>query len=583
MNTNRTQRGRGYTLVELLVTIAVFTLVFGGLFASIQFVLKLVSSSKAATSALSIANERMEYIRSLSYNSIGTKSGIPNGPIPQHATSSLNGITFHERTLIQYVDSPDDGMGASDVNGILADYKQVKVEISWLTEEGTSTVYLLSNVVPPGIETTAGGGTLKVNVFDASVLPIQGASVRVQNKTTTSTIDVTMNTNVDGIAMFSGAPAAANYEITVTKAGYSTDKTYVATTSNPNPTTLPIAVIESAVSTMNFQIDRLSNLLVRTVEPKTTGSTTDTFADASLIHTQIDTVLSSGDIVLAGGAGSYLPTGTIHGTGTTPTPLERWDSASWNATVPLSGTLMVQVYSVSGGVFTLVPDAVLPGNSVGFSENPIDLTPVSVITYPTLALGATFTTSNVNETPALKEWSIEYTMSEPVLPSIPFTLTSAKTIGTDAALVPIPKYTSTFTTDLGGETQLSDLEWGSYAVTLGTALYDVKEACGDIPYALDPGVSDTLTLTLVPDELYTYRVNVVDANGNPISGAQVELSRPGPSWTRTTSSCGQVFFNTGLGANVDYEIEVSKAGYATQTFTPLEIDGDETLRVTLVP
>ena len=574
---------RGFTFVELLVTIAVFGLVFGGLIASVQFTMKLISISKAKTSALSLANERLEYIRSLSYNSIGTISGIPNGTIPQNSTTTLNGITFHERVLIRYVDSPDDGTGASDINGILADYKEVKVEYSWPSTAGTSTIFLLTNIVPEGIETTAGGGTLTVNVFDAGVLPIQGASVRVYNDTTTSTIDVTQFTNADGVAMFSGAPAAANYEITVTKAGYSTDQTYEATTTNPNPVTSHVAVIESNVSTMNFQIDKLSDLLVRTIEPVAYGTWNDSFDDMSKVGNMTDTVLVSGDVELAGGVGLYAPLGTVYATGTSPSPIVSWQSAEWTSAVPASTALVVRVYSVDGaGTYTLIPDSDMPGNSTGFNSSPLNLSSLNVATYSRVALGAELTSTDVNVTPVIHEWSISYVASENILGSIGFTFTGNKIIGTDAVAAPIYKYTQSHTTDGAGEANLQNLEWDSYTLELTSGAYDIKEACADVPYTLNPDVNETLTLTLVPSVSDTLRVSVVDTNNNPIYDASVELSRPGLSETEMTSTCGQVFFNTGLSAATDYEVEVQKSGYTTQTITPIDINGDQVLKIILV-
>lgn len=574
---------RGFTLIELLVTIAVFGLVFGGLIASIQFTMKLISISKAKTSALSLANERLEYIRSLTYNSIGTVSGIPSGPIPQNSTTTLNGITFHERVLIRYVDSPDDGTGASDVNGILADYKEVKVEYSWPSTTGTSTIFLLTNIVPEGIETTAGGGTLTVNVFDAGVQPVQGASVQVRNDTTTSTINTTQFTNANGVAMFSGAPAAANYEITVTKAGYSTDQTYEATTTNPNPATPHVAVVESTVSTMNFQIDELSNLLVRTIEPVTFGTWNDSFDDMSEIGSMTDTTLSSGNVELTGGAGAYVPLGTVYATGTTPTPFIGWHHAEWSASTPIATSLIVRVYAVdAGGGYTIIPDSALPGNSAGFTTSPLNLTSVDAGAYPTLALVAEMTSSDVNVTPALHSWSITHVASENVLSGIGFSFTGSKIIGTDTLAMPIYKYSQSHTTDGSGEVALQNLEWDSYALTLASGTHDIKESCADVPYVLNPGVNETLTLTLVPSDTHTLRVSVVDVSDNPIYGANVELSRPGFTVTEMTSTCGQVFFNSGLGAAVDYEVAVQKSGYVTQSITPVDIDGDDVLKVVLI-
>ncbi len=574
---------RGFTLVELLITIGVFSLVFGGIIASVQFTMKLISISKATTSAMSLANERLEYIRSLSYNSIGTISGIPNGPIPQNATTTLNGIVFHERVLIRYVDAPDDGTGASDANGIVADYKQAKVEYSWATLNGTSTIFLLTNIIPPGVETTAGGGTLTVNVFDANVQPIQGAEVHIYNDTTTTTINTMQFTDVNGVAMFSGAPAASNYEITVTKTDFSTDQTYTATTSNPNPITPHVAVIESAVSTMNFQIDELSDLTIRTIEPRVYGSFSDLFPDASLTASMTDTVVASGNIELGGGAGAYVPSGTVFATATTPTTIIGWQSVEWSATVPTFTGLTVSVYAVTGtSTYTLVPDADLAGNSTGFTSGNVDISGLDSGVYPSLALGATLTSSNPIETPLLREWNISYVISETPIGGIPFTFTGSKVIGTDASANPIYKYNGVHATDGSGEITLNNMEWDSYSLVLGTVAYDIQEACANIPFVLDPGITDTLILTLVPSVSDTMRVSVIDTTGNPIPNASVEISRPGFSDTKMTSACGQVFFNTGLSANIDYEIEVQKTGYTTQTITPIEIDNDETLQVTLI-
>lgn len=572
-------RSQGFSLIEALITIAVFALVFGGLFGIVQVTLKMISSSKATTSAISLANQRAEYIRSLSYNSIGTVSGIPNGPIPQNSTTTLNGVLFHERVLIQYVDSPDDGQGAMDTNGILADYKQVKVEYSWYGVQGTSTIFLLTNIVPPGIESTAGGGTLTVNVFDATVQPVSGASVRVYNDTTTSTIDTTQFTNASGIATFAGAPAAANYQITVTKPGFSTDKTYVATTSNPNPVTLPVAVVESAVSTMNFQIDELSDLTVRTIEPPTYGQFSDTFTDAVNVASSTNVTVASGNVELSGGAGSYASSGIVISTSTAPATIVRWHTAEYSTSTPAFSALLVHIYDVSGtGEYTLVSETDLPGNTAGFTSGLIDLSALSLASHPRLAIGARFTSSDVNVTPVLKDWSISYVTTESVIGSVPFTLTGAKLIGT---MPSVYKYSESHITSGGGDITLTDLEWDLYDLSLDTNAYDIAEACADIPYTLNPGVSETLTLTLEPSKSDTLRVSVVNESGDSVFGAQVVLSRPSFTRTEMTSACGQVFFNSGVSDENDYQITVTRSGYVTKTVTPVDVDGYTTLKVVL--
>jgi hypothetical protein len=569
---------RGFTFVELLVTAAVTALVFGGLMASVQFAVKLISTAKAKTGAVSLANERLEYIRSLTYADVGTIAGIPSGPIPQHSAKVLNSITYHERVLIQYVDAPDDGLGASDDNGILADYKRAKIEYSWLGPSGTSSLFLQSDIAPPGIESTAGGGTLMVNVFDADVQPVSSAAVRVINNTTTSTIDITQYTNASGIAFFAGAPAAAQYQISVTKSGYSTDATHTATTSNPDPVTPPAAVLEGAVSTMNFQIDQLSELTVRTVEPATTGLAPDSFDDVSMLTNMTNVVQGGSDVVLAGSPGSYVSTGSLQAASTTPSSIDTWDVASWGATTNANTSVVVRVYAVSGTTYTLIADSDLPGNAAGFSTSPISLASIDPNTYPTLALGATLETTNVNETPTLHDWQLSYIIDEPPIDAVSFTLESTKIIGN----TPVFKYQDTHVTDSSGEVTVTDLEWGAYKVFIQGGSYDIREACPALPFTLQPDTTDTLTLTLVPSAVRSIRVSVVDTGGVPVIGADVEISRSGFTDQEDTSSCGQSFFNSGLADADDYVVDVSASGFVSQSVTAIGIHGDESIIVTLV-
>lgn len=576
MNIYLRQHSRGVSFVELLVAASIMAVVFGGLIATFQLMVNLIGKSKAEAGALSLANERLEYIRSLPYNSVGTVGGIPDGPIAQNATTTLNGITYAERVLIQYVDAPDDGTGAGDVNGILADYKRVKVEFTWSNKGVNDSISLVSNIVPRGIETTAGGGTLTVNVFDALVQPVLGAEVNVYNDTTTSTINTTVFTNAAGIAMFAGAPAAANYQLTVTKPGYSTDQTYSATTSNPSPTTPHVAVIESEVSTMNFQIDILSSLNIETVGVPTTASWDDSFGGSSLIASSSNITVTGGGVILSGGAGSYDPTGWLRSTSTSPGSFTAWEAATINASTTASTSVVVQVYEVSGDTYTLVPDADLPGNSTGFTAPIIDLSALTDSAYPELALGATLSTTDANVTPELFDWVLSYTVSEPAIGNIDFTLAGNKTIGTG-----VYKYQESHQTDGGGDITIADIEWDTYDIALATGVYDIAEACPTLPYPLGPGLVETIKLKLDASVTHSLRVRVEDTSGNAIPGADVDLTRTGFSESETTSVCGQVFFNSGVGAHSDYQLDVSASGYMSEVVNGIDVSGTTYVTVIL--
>ncbi|MDP2815231.1 MAG: hypothetical protein Q8O19_00955, partial [Rectinemataceae bacterium] len=167
---------RGMSLIDVIIGIALILIVFLGLLGLLRASLLISSSSKAKAGATAIAITQMEYIRSLSYDSVGTIGGIPAGPVEQYATTTMNGIPYAVRTLVQYVDDAKDGSGAGDTNGIPTDYKRVRVATTYQFRGEERQIVIVSNVVPPSIETTAGGGTLRVNVVDAIGAPVAGAS-----------------------------------------------------------------------------------------------------------------------------------------------------------------------------------------------------------------------------------------------------------------------------------------------------------------------------------------------------------------------------------------------------------------------
>ncbi len=575
-------KNAGMTLVEVVFAAALLLLVFGAIMSAFQTITSLIGSSKAQAGAVALANEKMEYIRSLSYDSVGTISGIPNGPIPQTSSKSLNGIAYTERVLIEYIDDPKDGTGASDSNAILADYKLAKVTYSWYEKGNSKSISLLSNIVPRGIETSTGGGTLRVNVFDAKALPVSGASVRVYNNTgTSSLIDTIRYTNTAGVAIFSGAPARSGYQITATNVGYSTDQTYSASTTNPNPVTPHVAVLKNQVSTMNFQIDVLSNLTINVQDVPITNSFEDVLSDMTKVATSSRIAVSGGVASLSSISGNYVATGTLISTTITPNPLLSWDSLSYEALVPSGTTMKVHIYGAVGtSTPILLPNSVLSNNSLGFTPGSISLKTIPVATYPTLVLKANLYSSSSSATPALSSWKVGYTNSKTVLVGVPVSITGAKKISANAS-APVYKYIKSLTTNSSGSILFSNIEWGVYDIQV-SASYSVAEACKNIPYILGPGLSKTVTLNLTPAAAQSLRVTVVDTSGYEVPNASLTLSNGGFNQSKITSACGQTFFGSGVSVASDYSLTASAFGYTTQTITPISIAGNEVLVVTLI-
>lgn len=565
---------RGFSLIELLIVAAVMALFFGGLFVTIQTSLKLITDSRGRMSALSVVGDRLEYIRSLSYDAVGTVSGLPNGMIPQTATSTLNGFLFTERTLVEYVDDAADGIGAADSNGITTDYKRVKIEISWSDRGVDRSVTMVSNIVPRSIETNAGGGTIRVNVTDANVLPVAGASVRLVNTTGTSSIDVTKSTDSTGVALFGGAPAGAGYQIFVTRPGYSSVQTHVATTSLPNPSLQPISVIAADISTVSVQIDALSTVLVRLLTNKVDATITRDFATSTEIASTTGLVIEGDMLALASSSGLYFSSGVAMISAIAPSPLARWRAVQVSEHIPAQTARRVQLYA-STTPDSLIPDSVLAGNSTGFVADTIDISALSTAIYPELVVAVTLDSTNNATTSRVDAVTVHYTESEtPFVGS--FTWRGTKTIGTLIDFSPVYKHDYATTTDSSGERQLYDVEWDTYQTLVSG--YDVAEACPQYPYTVIPNTVSQLELLLTANSAHSLRV-VVTEGGRLLPDATVTLTRSG-STIRTTSLCGQAYF-AGLSEESDYSLTVSASGFSTVTLDPFSISGDVVTEIAL--
>jgi len=86
----------------------------------------------------------------------------------------------------------------------------------------------------------------------------------------------------------------------------------------------------------------------------------------------------------------------------------KYDNFSWNDTTPGASDILYQMqYQVSPGVYALIPNGVIPGNSVGTSTGQIDLTNVDINLYPVIRPFATLTCSGSN-CPQINDWQLEW-------------------------------------------------------------------------------------------------------------------------------------------------------------------------------
>ncbi len=258
---------KGITIIEVFVALFIFSFVMIGLYTLFNFGIRVLGDNRARLDASALANQRMEMIRNLTYDDVGTEGGVPTGTIPQTEITTMNRIEYTIETSVIYVDDPFDGLAGGSPNDLFnADYKRVRIEVSWPTMLNDNPVILITDVAPKGIETDVTGGTLSLTIFDADGDPVPMADVHIENTDITPNININTQTTANGRLILPGMPPAVeSYDVTVTKASYSTDQTYeVDLVNNPNPSPPPLTIFEGVVTEASFSIDLLSTLTINT-------------------------------------------------------------------------------------------------------------------------------------------------------------------------------------------------------------------------------------------------------------------------------------------------------------------------------
>jgi hypothetical protein len=225
--------------------------------------------------AISLANEQFEIARNMPYTSVGVVGGVPNGVIPHIQNLTRGGVTFTVTTTVRNIDLPLDGVvGGIPSDSSPADNKSVDIEVS--CPQGCrdmQPISLTGQIAPRNLETASDNGALFIRVFDANGQPVEDAQVHIVNVATTTSIIIDDVTNAEGKLQIVDVPPGVNaYRITVTKSGYSTDRTYpIGGAGNPLPTKADATVLLQQVTQTSFTIDELGSINLTSVTPQCTA------------------------------------------------------------------------------------------------------------------------------------------------------------------------------------------------------------------------------------------------------------------------------------------------------------------------
>ena len=257
----------GFTLIEMLVFLFIFTVITLAFYSTWLASTKYILFVKNRFVAISLANEKMEVVRNLSYDKIAHTGGDPPGNLRQDEYIIRANREFHVHTDIIYIDDPLDGtLGGTPKDVDFVDYKNVRIEVFWNDE--AYSVVLASRFVPAGIESSAANlGVLVINVFsNQSSSAVSGSTVHITNAATG--YNESRGTDIFGRIMLVGlSESTQKYKITLAKSGYESVETLPAyPITSYNPTDTHASVIKSAINTIDIIQNKTANFGVKTID-----------------------------------------------------------------------------------------------------------------------------------------------------------------------------------------------------------------------------------------------------------------------------------------------------------------------------
>ncbi len=262
----RQKKQSGFTLIELIVGVAVFGIIVVAFYLSVNLIIDSVEVSRRKTVTTNLANQQMETLRNFPYADIATPDTVPAGNIPTSKTVTIDNINYSVNTYVSYVDDPYDGIfGGEPHDEFSADYKRVRIEVCW-----TGPLYcgnpsvLISDFSGNTIESGEGTGVMKVNVEDNSGGGVENSVITIhRDDPLVNSINYTNAAGEVIVPLLD--PSNNNYHIIVTKENYGTDYTSPESLSlSPNNPDKSISAGE--LTEVTLYIDLLSALNINTIQ-----------------------------------------------------------------------------------------------------------------------------------------------------------------------------------------------------------------------------------------------------------------------------------------------------------------------------
>ncbi len=267
----------GFTLIEALVLLAVFSILTLGFYNLYILAMTNIIESKKRLVAVELANQELEVLRNTPYEEIAlaTTPTPPTGSVGfgsmlYDSTITFSDIDYRILKEIYYIDDPTDGLSTDpnpNTDALPADYKNVIISVLWgkgVTDASIEKqkVQLSSYFIPPGgNELGIMDGIISINVVDVNG-SVSGIYVEIDDVNGTAFFS-SGTTDDSGNIIFGSVPAAQDeYRITVGDGtdSYEIISTLPTVTSWGNPLYTDLSSVAGTITALTVTTEKLPNL-----------------------------------------------------------------------------------------------------------------------------------------------------------------------------------------------------------------------------------------------------------------------------------------------------------------------------------
>ena len=264
----------GFTLVEVLVATAIISIVGTAIISTVSAFLRVSQVAQDTIRAQNLANEKMEILKNMPYDSLATVNGpiYPPGALLDTETVTSGGHTYVAHTFVSFVDDPFDGNALGTIVGKPVDfypfdYKKATIEIR-NSEDERVLVKITTSISANAAETSEDTGILFLQVFDSDGVGVPNANIHLTNTNPNPDVDITTITDTNGLLQIPLLPedTTNGYHLEVTFSGFSTDQTYPDNIPNYDPVQPDFNILAQQVTNVTLFIDQLSTLNINAVD-----------------------------------------------------------------------------------------------------------------------------------------------------------------------------------------------------------------------------------------------------------------------------------------------------------------------------